>query len=268
VGGTSLSAPAWAGLLAVVNQGRVAAGRATLNSSTPNETQQALYKLPQTDYNVITSGFNGYNGHAGYNLVTGLGTPVANLLVSDVIAYQGPSTTYAGPMVGFLQDATYTDTGGPVSGGGRTNAITVFDSFTISATGGNSASTRGFDHHGDFAPSSTSLNGSGSAFGQSVVKGLGVTDMGPGGNEGVAALDQVLSEWNRSGAGVAGGIDHRLSGPGNGFPDRLSLGSQPVQSGVAFQWVDVLIGHSATDRSIVVDSLTTGRKKAFGSLIS
>ena len=52
VGGTSLSAPAWAGLLALVNQGRAAAGESTLNSTSPTETQQALYMLPQSDYNV------------------------------------------------------------------------------------------------------------------------------------------------------------------------------------------------------------------------
>ena len=60
VGGTSLSAPAWAGLLALVNQGRAAAGESTLNSASPTDTQQALYMLPQSDYNAITSGTNGY----------------------------------------------------------------------------------------------------------------------------------------------------------------------------------------------------------------
>ncbi len=59
VGGTSLSAPAWAGLFALVNQGRAAAGESTLNSATPSDTQQALYMLPQNDYNTITSGTNG-----------------------------------------------------------------------------------------------------------------------------------------------------------------------------------------------------------------
>jgi len=42
VGGTSLSAPAWAGLVPIVNQGRAAAGESSLNSSTPTDTQQAL----------------------------------------------------------------------------------------------------------------------------------------------------------------------------------------------------------------------------------
>ena len=111
VGGTSLSAPAWAGLLALVNQGRAAAGESTLNSSSPTDTQQALYMLPQSDYNVIASGTNGYTAGAGYNLVTGLGTPVANLLVPDLIAYQGPGTTYAGPTVGPLQNANLVNTG-------------------------------------------------------------------------------------------------------------------------------------------------------------
>ena len=106
VGGTSLSAPTWAGLVALVNEGRAIAGEPTLNSSSPTETQQALYSLPQSDYNVITSGFNGYTANAGYNLVTGLGTPVANLLVGDLVDYQGPGTVYSGPTVGALQDAT------------------------------------------------------------------------------------------------------------------------------------------------------------------
>ena len=92
VGGTSLSAPAWAGLLALVNQGRVAAGEKALNSSSATEAQQDLYSLSQADYNVIASGNNGYSAAAGYNLVTGLGTPVANLLVPDLIAGNFPAT--------------------------------------------------------------------------------------------------------------------------------------------------------------------------------
>jgi kumamolisin len=68
--------------VALVNQGRASAGQPTLNSASPTETQQALYSLGQSDYHVITSGTNGgYNAAAGYNLVTGLGTPVANVLV-------------------------------------------------------------------------------------------------------------------------------------------------------------------------------------------
>ena len=125
VGGTSLSAPSWAGLFALVNQGRAAAGEAAMNSSNPGEAQQALYSLPQTDYNVVSGGNNGYTANAGYNLVTGLGTPIASSLVPDLVQYAGPGTTYAGPTVGPLQNATYTNPG--TSGSGETNVFCIFD---------------------------------------------------------------------------------------------------------------------------------------------
>ncbi len=132
VGGTSLSAPVWAGLVALVNQCRVAAGESTLNSSSPTDTQQALYMLPQSDYNTIATGNNGYTANAGYNLVTGLGTPVAHLLVPDLVAYQGTGTIYSGPTVGPLQDATRVNTG--TNGGGTIDVFSVLD--VIGATGG------------------------------------------------------------------------------------------------------------------------------------
>ncbi len=131
VGGTSLSTPAWAGLIALVNQGRAAAGESALNGTGPNETQQALYVLPQSDYNSITSGNNGYAAESGYNLVTGLGTPVASTLVPDLIAYTGPGTTYSGPTVGPLQDATLEYS---VSGGGST--IDVFSALVAAPANG------------------------------------------------------------------------------------------------------------------------------------
>src|SRR5208282_5066719 len=124
VGGTSLSAPAWAGLLALVNQGRVAAGESSLNSTSPTDTQQALYMLPQSDYNAITSGTNGYTASAGYNLVTGLGTPVAKLLVPDLIAYQGAGTAYSGSTVAPLQNAGLVNTG--TSDSGPMDVFSVF----------------------------------------------------------------------------------------------------------------------------------------------
>jgi hypothetical protein len=133
VGGTSLSAPAWAGLIALVNQGRAAAGESALNSTTPTDAQQALYMLPQSDYNVITSGNNGYAASAGYNLVTGLGTPVANLLVPDLIAYQGPGTSYAGSTVAPLQDSGLVNSG--TTDSGPMDVFSVFDFLAITGDG-------------------------------------------------------------------------------------------------------------------------------------
>ncbi len=92
-GGTSLATPCWAGLIAIVNQGRVAAGGSVLNSPT-NETQalQGLYSLPASDFNDITVGYNGYSCTTGYDMVTGLGSPIANLLVPALVNYGSTAT--------------------------------------------------------------------------------------------------------------------------------------------------------------------------------
>jgi subtilase family serine protease len=117
IGGTSLASPAWAGLIAIANQGRVAEGESTLNSSSnPVQTLTALYSLPYSDFHDVTSGNNGgYSARPGYDLVTGLGSPVANDLVPDLAAYglatqlaftvQPPSTITAGDPIGLVVTA-------------------------------------------------------------------------------------------------------------------------------------------------------------------
>jgi subtilase family serine protease len=79
IAGTSFSAPAWAALIAIADQGRVIAGKSTLDGKT--QTLPTLYSLPSSDFHDITSGSNGFSAGPGYDLVTGLGTPIANLLV-------------------------------------------------------------------------------------------------------------------------------------------------------------------------------------------
>ena len=98
MGGTSLSAPLWAGLVALANQGRASALEAPLNSASPTDTQTALYSLPRSDYHVISSGTNGFGAAAGFNLAAGLGTPIVNLLVPALIAWSGTSDP-SGPTV-------------------------------------------------------------------------------------------------------------------------------------------------------------------------
>jgi hypothetical protein len=114
VGGTSLSAPAWAGLMALVDQGRVAAGKTNLSSDGGTTIQAALYSAPSNAFNSITSGTNGgYTAVAGYNLVIGLGTPVANLLVPVLVAYNGTSAP----------NATATGNGSGADGSGSSNVL-------------------------------------------------------------------------------------------------------------------------------------------------
>lgn len=89
LGGTSLAAPLWAGVIAVANQGRVIAGLSNLDGAT--QTLPKLYSAPAADFHDITSGNNGYAAGAGYDLVTGIGTPKVNLLVKDLIGVTTPT---------------------------------------------------------------------------------------------------------------------------------------------------------------------------------
>jgi hypothetical protein len=88
LGGTSAGAPQWAALVALADQVRAGANQPSLSSM---QTLTALYQ-EQGEFHDITSGNNGYAAGVGYDLVTGLGTPEANLLVS-ALANQPSSAT-------------------------------------------------------------------------------------------------------------------------------------------------------------------------------
>jgi hypothetical protein len=96
VGGTSAAAPQWAALIAIADQGRALIGQPALDGV--NDTLPMIYKLPAADFHDITTGssFDGvpvYFAGPGYDLVTGIGTPIANKVVADLVA------TVAGPVV-------------------------------------------------------------------------------------------------------------------------------------------------------------------------
>ena len=79
-------APMWAGLIALADQVRANVGQTSLDG--PSQTLPRLYNLPSNDFHDITTGNNGFPATAGYDLVTGIGTPVANLLVPDLAQVQ------------------------------------------------------------------------------------------------------------------------------------------------------------------------------------
>jgi subtilase family serine protease len=121
VGGTSVGAPAWAGIIAIVDQGRTLAGPGSLDG--PTQTLPSLYKAPSADFNTVAAasapaqfgngfdpfasagvshsawgiGFGFYFGFgtspgspgattagATANTSTGLGSPKGDLLVADL----------------------------------------------------------------------------------------------------------------------------------------------------------------------------------------
>jgi PKD repeat protein len=84
VGGTSAGTPQWAALVAIADQGRALKGLGSLDG--PKQTLPTLYQMPGIDFNDITVGSNfQYSCTAGYDLVTGLGSPHADLVVNDLV---------------------------------------------------------------------------------------------------------------------------------------------------------------------------------------
>jgi kumamolisin len=78
IGGTSWSAPVWAGFCALINEARANAGKPPLAFLGPQ-----LYPLGGTEaFRDIVAGSNGaYHARTGYDMVTGLGVPDVKVLV-------------------------------------------------------------------------------------------------------------------------------------------------------------------------------------------
>ena len=100
-GGTSFSAPRWAGFLALVNQKSIANGHGVVGFVNPALYNIALGPNRAIDFHDITSGNNkptkgsgaGYDAVAGYDLVTGWGSPTAALV--DALAGTGDAPDFA-----------------------------------------------------------------------------------------------------------------------------------------------------------------------------
>ncbi len=93
VGGTSDAAPQWAALVAITDQGRELGGGSALDG--PSQLLPTLYKV-SPDFHDITTGTTtgspNYTAGPGYDLTTGLGTPIANYLVPDLVYGAAPAT--------------------------------------------------------------------------------------------------------------------------------------------------------------------------------
>jgi len=104
-GGTSFAAPRWAGFMALINQQALSAGKSTVGFANPDIYGIGESSSYHTDFHDITSGSNGaYSAAAGYDLVTGWGTPngqnLINALAAETPIAPTPSystTTTVGP---------------------------------------------------------------------------------------------------------------------------------------------------------------------------
>ncbi len=86
-GGTSFAAPMWAGYVALANQQLKANGFATLGFINPFLYAFGVSSSYHTDFHDITSGTSGsFSAVAGYDLVTGWGSPNGTGLINALVA--------------------------------------------------------------------------------------------------------------------------------------------------------------------------------------
>jgi subtilase family serine protease len=109
IAGTSLGAPVWAGLIAIADQGRANVKLSSLDGR--SQTLPKLYSISSNDFHDITSGNNGYAAGSGYDLVTGRGSPIANVLEPDLsgVSASAPVTTTS---TGSISGTAYVDSNG------------------------------------------------------------------------------------------------------------------------------------------------------------
>ena len=135
--GTSFAAPRWAGFMALVNQQAVEAGNAPLGGI--GFLNPSLYILAEgtpytTDLHDISAGNNdtenqavSWNAVAGYDLVTGWGSPTGQHLIDDLAGPQVPGFWIIGSpaTVAVLQGATTSTTISVTDAGGFTGNVSL-----------------------------------------------------------------------------------------------------------------------------------------------
>jgi len=93
VGGTSAGSPQWAGITALANQARAMAGKGPIGDLNPH--LYAIYHSARysTDFHDITVGNDqlvgssvGFSAGAGYDIASGIGSPIVDQLVVDLAA--------------------------------------------------------------------------------------------------------------------------------------------------------------------------------------
>ena len=103
-------------MAAIADQGRVLNGAAPLGSTQTLTDLYHLENIAPGDFHDITQGNNGFSAGPGYDLVTGIGSPQANLLIPDLSAYglasdvtiatEPPPTVVQGDSFGMIAEPT------------------------------------------------------------------------------------------------------------------------------------------------------------------
>jgi subtilase family serine protease len=204
-GGTSAGAPQWAGVFALANQARASNGLGSLNQG-----QRALYQLPATDFHDITQGSNGsYSASAGYDFITGRGSPVVSQIVRNLATAPQPTGTTNGT-VGTVQTAnhaTKVNRHDIIDGGtsGSSAAANGAQAAALTFTGTRATATPATQDTSNFQSLFTTLLTSSSVTARSVTSAAQAeivpASFTPGPGVGVTYFGNLSRSWDSSNVG-------------------------------------------------------------------
>jgi subtilase family serine protease len=271
-GGTSFAAPMWAGYIALVNQQLVANGKPTIGFLNPTVYSQNVTSSYAADFHDISSGTSGsYSAVAGYDLVTGWGSPNSGLISAlSGSGTQNPSFSLAASPTSLSVAAG--------SSGTSTITSTVSNGFdsavTLSASGMPSGVTAAF--------SPSSITGTGSSTAKFTVASTAaagtysITITGTSGSTtSTATVSLTVTTTTQKGAftvsvsPTSGSLDQGQSGyavvttsVSGGFDSAISFSATGQPSGVTVSFSPASIaapGSGSTDMNITVSrSAKTG----------
>jgi subtilase family serine protease len=127
-GGTSFAAPMWAGYIALVNQQLALNGEPPVGFINPTIYAQNVTSSYATNFHDITSGTSGsYSAVAGYDLVTGWGSPNTGLInaLSSVTTTTAFTISASPASVSVAQGSNATSTITTIVSGGFDSAIAL-----------------------------------------------------------------------------------------------------------------------------------------------
>ena len=271
-GGTSFATPMWAGFIALVNQQAATAGNPPVGFINP-----AVYGILSdssfsTDFHYITSGGNSLGTAPGYDLTTGIGSPIGQALAND-LAGSGSSSGFslsASPTtVSVAQGSsgtstiTSTATGGfntPVNltASGQPSGVTVgFNPTSITGTG---TSTMTLTVGSSVATGNYTITVTGTAGSTVHTTTVTLTVTGTGGGSFTVSASPNKVTIKQAGQGTSR-ITTTVSG---GFNSAIALTASGQGSGVTVRFQPASIaapgsGH-ATMQIKVTKTATTGTR--------
>ncbi len=229
IGGTSLATPMWAGLIAIVNQGRALRGLSSLDG--PTQTLPMLYNLPTTDFHDITTGNNGYPATVGYDLATGLGSPNAALLVPALAGFS-PTEIWTGAVSNNWYTAGNWNT--DTVPGATTNVIVNFGN----PTAGTGFSIASLTINGGTVHLAT--NSGGSTVTALDITGSGTLDVGNNhltidftGSDPISTIASDLATGYNHGTWTGDGIDSSAVATNPGYSVGYADGSDDIVTGLS-----------------------------------